>query len=285
MTQENTDFSYYVHVGLAKTGSTFLQRHVFPKFRGIHYIKKSNYFKKTDIITRSTFNTFLFSHESIIKNKRIIRDNGRIKDLSKEYPNAKIIIFFRRHDRWIKSKYYYYIRKNGFEPFNRYFDLEHDTGKVKKEMLDYGRDIRLIESHFPTKPLVIFQEELARHPSKVIALLADYMGAHYSEKDINLNTINTAFSLKQLRTIRSFNSVFKYKPSRHPVKLIRRTHKNLRKLAVHGVGLFSLCIPDSFQNIDEPLIPHEKLNEIREYFADDWQFCLDYVGNERKLLF
>ncbi len=49
MAQRKTNAKYFVHAGLPKTGSTFLQRYVFPRFKGIHFIKKSNYSKRNAI--------------------------------------------------------------------------------------------------------------------------------------------------------------------------------------------------------------------------------------------
>ncbi len=259
----------FVHVGLPKTASTFLQKRVFPKLKDCYYIKKCNYFSiKDEDISQNPQKKVLLSHESLIKDntKGLLKDDRRIRALQQKFPEAKTIIFFRRHDKWIKSKYYYYIRKNGFETFDRYFDIARDTGIVKKEMLDYTRDIRLLESSFPAKPLVIFQEELNQHPLKVVSLLADFIGTPFDESNINVKSVNRAFSNQQLRTIRAFNRRFKYKANRHPVKFIRQTHKNLRKLAVHSVGLISLCIPDFTHTGDEPLIPQRKLVPILEYF-------------------
>jgi hypothetical protein len=33
----------YIHVGLGRTGSTFLQQRVFPKFRKIHYFRHTHF--------------------------------------------------------------------------------------------------------------------------------------------------------------------------------------------------------------------------------------------------
>lgn len=275
----------YAHIGLPKTGSTFLQRYVFPEFKGIKYIKKRLFYKRKEIITPSKSHKFLLSHECIIKanSEGLIEDNARITSLSADYPQAKIILFFRRHDSWVKSKYFYYIRKNGYRTFDQYLDLKDDSGLLKLEKLEYKRDIHLIEEYFSHKPLILFHEELVRNPYRTIAFLAEYMGITYQEKDIHFNPINVAFNQKQLKAIRLFNTFFRYKPSKNRVKTIRRIHKNIRKLAVHTVGLLSLGFPDFLLKNKEPLIPPEKLTHIRERFADDWQYCLDYARKQREL--
>ena len=170
-----------------------------------------------------------------------------------------------------------------YRSFDQYFNLTDDTGILKLEELEYKRDIQLIEHFFPSKPLILFHEELVKNPSRVISCLAEYIGITYDEKDIHFNPINVAFTQKQLKAIRLFNTIFRYTPSKNRIPAIRRIHKNMRKLAVHTVGFLSLGFPDFLIKNKTPLIPPEKLTQIRERFAEDWQYCLNYARNQREL--
>ena len=66
----------------------------------------------------------------------------------------------RRHDRWIASKYKYYIRKSGPCSFDGYFDLDSDRGVLKKAEASFGEYIDRVERMFGRGPFVLFHEEL-----------------------------------------------------------------------------------------------------------------------------
>jgi len=282
-----SDKDIYIHLGLPKTGSTYLQREVFPRFDGIHYIKKRHFYNHTGIISASNAQKYLLSHECIIKANTIglIRDNRRIAALAENYPEAKIILFFRRHDSWIKSRYYYYIRKNGYRTFDEFLDINNDNGLLKLEKLEFKRDIALVEDFFTHKPCILFHEELIKNPQKVITYLAQIMGVTFNNKRIPSNPVNVAFNPKQLKIIRRFNSLFRYRPSKNRYKPIRSIHRNMRKLAIHTIGLLSLGIPDFLFTDNTPLIPDEKLEQLRKQFDNDWHFCLNYAQKQRELFF
>ena len=53
----------YFHVGLAKTGSTFLQNNFFPNLQNIKYISTHKYRKCIDIINKTNYDSYLISRE------------------------------------------------------------------------------------------------------------------------------------------------------------------------------------------------------------------------------
>ena len=53
----------YFHVGLAKTGSTFLQKNFFPYLKNIKYISTHDYINSIDIINKTNYKSYLISRE------------------------------------------------------------------------------------------------------------------------------------------------------------------------------------------------------------------------------
>ncbi len=87
----------YFHVGLGKTGSTYLQNRFFTKLKGIHYIHTSRYRNSPALIQASDEHKFLVSREF----DQQLEEECRF--FSKIFPTAKVIVFLRRHDSWIAS--------------------------------------------------------------------------------------------------------------------------------------------------------------------------------------
>ena len=103
----HNDKRIYFHVGTSKTGTTFLQHRVFPKFKNIYYIRAARYRRVFKIINNTNFKKYLASKEF---DQQLERE---VKIFSDEYPQAQPIIVFRRHDKYIASQYRRFV-KNGF---------------------------------------------------------------------------------------------------------------------------------------------------------------------------
>ncbi len=55
----NSEKKIYFHVGLAKTGSTFVQNNFFPKLKNIKYISTHKYKKCINIIKNTNYKSYL----------------------------------------------------------------------------------------------------------------------------------------------------------------------------------------------------------------------------------
>ena len=97
----------YFHVGLAKTGSTFLQNNFFPKLQNIKYISTHKYRRCIDIINNTNYDSYLISREF---DRQL---EGEVKKILNHFPETKIIIVFREHKKWISSQFKRFS-KNGY---------------------------------------------------------------------------------------------------------------------------------------------------------------------------
>ena len=274
-----SDKTIFFHVGMPKTASTFLQRNVFPKFDGIHFVKKHDFKHRDRIIPHSSHDRILLSIELNLDSKGGI---SKVKDVAEKYPNTHPIIVLRKHGPWLRSKYKYYLRKHGDRHFEDYFNLK-DSGYLDTNNLLFFPKIRFLEEQFGKRPLVLFMEELKENPYGVIDLLANHMGATYAPEQIQIETVKKSYSAKQLRVVREFNRAYRYDHSHIQNKTRKFAYKKFGGMLLHSVAYLSLLIPNSLMK-SQQLIPPEKIREVEEAYENDWQQCIEYARQERKLL-
>jgi hypothetical protein len=267
----------YFHVGLAKTASTWLQHKVFPKFRGIYYVKNTRYHRYPSIIDQSHHPKYLVSREF---DRQLEREVSRFAAV---YPQAHPIIVLRSHDAWIASQYRRRV-KNGFGlPFEAFFDLDRDQGYWKQSDLYFFPKLNILEKHFHQKPLVLFYEDLKGDPKAFVDNIARYCGVDYDKDQISLNAFHTSYADKQLKVLRSvsrhlFSPVQQFSGPR----VWRSIQKRSRLLVCYSILSASFPLPEAWLP-KEALIPEERLKKIQKQYAEDWQQCHEYAEHNNAL--
>ncbi|MCF8335614.1 MAG: hypothetical protein K9H65_03330 [Bacteroidales bacterium] len=274
------DKNIFFHVGLPKTASTFLQRNVFPKFNDIRFIKKHDFKHRDRIIEQSNHDKILMSIEI---NPDVQDGMEKLQDVSHKYPHTHTVIILRRHGSWLKSKYKYYLRKHGTRKFDRYFDL-NATGILEPNNLKFYPKIKLLEDLFEPDPLVLFQEELKQNPLATIEVLADYMGVTFDKNDLRIQTVKRSYTPKQLKKVRRFNRWYQYDHSHITSKTKKFIYKKFSGLLLHSVAFMGAIIPDKSKD-EETLITQQKIEAVNKAYREDWEKCLEYARQQRKLLF
>ena len=261
----------YFHVGTGKTGTTFLQYRVFPKFKGIYYIQRTKYKKSKDIINKTNYDKYLLSREF----DQQLEDE--VRWFSADFPGTTPIIVFRRHDSYIASQFRRFV-KNGFRgSFTDFFDLENDSGYFKKKDLDYFSQIKILEKYFTKKPIVLFYEDLRDNPVKFTQNLADAIGATFDPDSINWDKKHASYSEKQLKYIQKagkYINLLKRRHSKNP--FVHFVIKLLREGVRYSILYTAKLLPEPKE---KPLIPKEELEKVREYYSNDWEKCKEYVKN------
>lgn len=260
----------YVHLGLPKTASTFLQVIAFPQLEGIQYFRKRKFKHFAELAKNSTERKILFTTES---------DRGFDKKLNlviENFPKAKIILVFRRQDKWITSKYKYYIRKHGHLSFDEFFNLEKNNGFWKKEELFFMRYIEAIRKVSSNRPLVLTFEELKNNHHKFIARIVHFLDIKLPHRKIENKIIKKAFSEKQLLLLRKFNNFYRYKELKTSSRFLNKVHYKYREFLLHIIAFFANFIPTYFTK-RKILIPEETLQQIEVFYRDDWEKIKSYT--------
>ncbi len=274
---QNQDKLIFFHVGMPKTASTFLQLKVFPKFKGIDFIKKHDFKRKDKLIQQSDYDRILLSIELDLDRKGGM---NHMIDVANRYPDTYPVIVLRKQGSWLSSKYKYYLRKHGAKKFNEYFDPNSENSEMSVKNLEFFPKIELLRKHFNKRPLVLFQEELKHAPFKVIDLLADFTGVEYDKNDIKIKTVKKAYSEKQLKLVRQFNRFHHFDKSKISSKTKRFILKKWSALLLHTVAYLGAVIPE---RNTEPLIPKNEIKFVNEKFEDDWQKCIDFAKETREV--
>jgi len=261
----------FFHVGLAKTGTTFLQYRVFPKFEGIRYIQRTKYKRAIKLIRKGSAPRIFLSNEFDLQFEQ------EMKKMGAAFPQITPIIVFRRQDGYIASQYRRFL-KNGYRgSFRTFFDLEEDQGFFKKKDLEFMRHIRILEENFEPRPIVLFYEDMRDDPEKFILRLASLMQVKIDMERVNPRRKHSSYSEKQLRAVIAVGKYVNLKKKTSCkntlIRFFCRLPQNLVRYPTLWIGGL---LPGSLYS-KEPLIPPGELEKIREYYKEDGEACRRYA--------
>jgi hypothetical protein len=259
----------FFHLGLPKTASTYLQVMVFPRLQGIRYYRKKYFRHYAEIIGRGEDRRYLFSCEF----DKALEEKLRL--IARDFPAAKIILVFRRHDRWIASKYKYYLRKHGHKDFGDFVDIEGTNGEWLYEDLCYRPKIELAEQLFAHPPLVLTHEALRSNPAEFNHKIESFLGCQPRPEGYKSSVVKKAYSLRQLHWVRKLNRAYPYRKLESSSRFRNRLHYRYREYLLHTMAFLGRFWPVS--KGAEPLLDQKALERIREVFAEDWE----YVKNRK----
>lgn len=270
----------YFHVGLAKTGSTFLQKNFFPYLKNIKYINTHKYRNCIKIIKKTNYKSYLISREF---DRQL---ENEIKKITSYFPNVRIIIIFRRHDHWITSQYKRYVKNGWYWKFQDFYN-DKDSGYWKNEDMIYLNKVNIIKKYTTKTPLVMCFEKLKKNPFSYLDKISKFLNCNYSKSKISLNIVHKSYSDKQLIFLQNFCRIFKISPPEYypyqEIDILKINSNNKLKhwlffrpwwFLYHLVMYFAILIPKSFI-VKGPLIKNDYLESIRKKYKNDW----DYIKN------
>ena len=255
----------YFHVGLAKTGSTFLQKKFFPFLKDIKYISTHKYRKCIKIINNTNYKSYLISREFDRQFEK------EVKIFTEHFPQTKIIIIFRRHDKWITSQYKRYVKNGWHWNFEDFYEIS-GNGYWKDSELLYKNKLDLIKKYTIHKPLILNFDELKINPHNFFNKIINYTNASYKKNSISLNIVHKSFSEKQLLFLSAYCRKFKKNVPEYYVddKLKHWLFYRPWWLYFHLIMYFSVIIPSTFF-VKNPLVNKSYILKIKNKFKDDWE--------------
>ncbi len=262
------DKQVFFHVGLGKTGSTYLQHKVFPRLRGVRYIPRRHYRRAADIVAAGRPGHYLVSREFGLEFER------KIGDFARRCPRARTIIVLRRHDQWLASQYRRYVKNGWHRSFREFFDLDSDTGLWRREDLCFAAKLRALERCFGSEPLVLFHEELRHDPLGFVARLAAFVGADFDPADIALGDVHASYNEKQLQVMHRVSGIIFAHRGIRAYQSEGWLARRARMLVCYGVLGAARLVPSS-RVAGGPLIGAAELEAVRRHYESDWQQCLD----------
>lgn len=261
----------YIHVGMQKTGSSWLQKVVFPQVRSHDVIYKESF---RDLMYQLTDKNKIISYENYVGYPHFVASrgwNGWLKtrhaafnNLSALFPCADIILVVRNQVDFVKSLYNQYIKVGGCISFADYWQGDGKLA-LEKQALMYEDLLDEMQQYFSGRILVMDFELFRKDKQDFLDLISNFVGGI---NDINIDgferqLVNESLSPSQLRAMLCVSRILGnyYNPSAL-VSVHNRLFKFVRYLTVR---VLSVCF--SSNNIEDDQI----MEEILHYYADDWK--------------
>lgn len=269
---DNSRKEIYFHVGTGKTGSTFLQARVFPKYQGIHYFPTNRYRKIKQLILKTDSKKILVSREF---DQQL---EVEVKKFAASFPQAVPIIVFRKQDSYIASQYRRFV-KNGFKgKFQDFIDLKEDKGRFNIQDLDYTRMVIILEQTFEATPIVLLYDDLRKNPQEFVSNLAEYMNCTVDLNSIDFSKKHSSYSEKQLKVISSLGKYFDLRKRRiFNNGLLHFLWRLFLGFFRYSILFLAKFVPESWLS-SEPLIRPEELEEVRVLCEQDWEKTKQRAG-------
>jgi hypothetical protein len=222
-----------LHIGYHKTGTTWLQKHLFPnEAAGCALVAGYKLLQPTFV----TVNPFDFSPEAARKMfERRIReveahnivpvlsherlsgspytggyDSGTTADrLAATFPDARILVVIREQAGMIGSVYKQYVRWGGAASFDQYVTPPSGTARMpvfRFDFLEYHRLIGYYQNLFGASKVLTLPYELLRaQPEAFLARVGDFLGIpNVVPKDARTNVSPSILSLSIKRQLNHY---------------------------------------------------------------------------------
>jgi len=186
----------YFHIGLHKTGTTFLQRNVFPYIKGINFYTQH---QKSFKIGQNYHGKTLVSKESLsgspFKSNDINIRAQRMYQLRMYYPNANIIVMIRENG-WKESLYSTYIKDGGILSYK-----EWESQIFNPDYANYHHYIKALKHNF-NRVLVLSYEDFKVDNNYTIKKICNFMGVdfpyNYKRKKIGVSLTERKIKIYRL---------------------------------------------------------------------------------------
>ncbi|WP_452221969.1 hypothetical protein [Lacinutrix salivirga] len=266
-----------IHIGLHKTGTTYIQNEIFPRLKSLTVIRawhNQRYLINSD-----------FSKQVIITDEGISGDPWKgeyfktfkknIQHLKTLYKNPKIMFGIRRHDQFILSLYKQQLHQKGFNDLSELFNIEN-TGILKQEDLFLAEKIQILKQEFDDV-FIYSQETLKETPQQFINALISFLNI---DDTLEYNTIQSKPQNVGVKTVYQVETLKKLNKLSHKLERI----KFLPSLYSKRFKKYKLTPRDLCQNrlknrkSKTYTIDKELQEFILNYYKSDWETAKSYVS-------
>lgn len=171
------------HIGLMKTGTTFLQSQIFPHLNGVQFLKSSQSLFSRQLLSKEEI--FLISDEGmsgcpywsaqrcLSYPEQFALSVSRLKEM---LPRARVICCFREPAGFLQSAYKQYLHEGGTLPFDLFFRANGE-GCVSKGDLMFTRFVDHLRRSFNEDDLFLYDvDDFQRSPGAVLEEMLAFMG-------------------------------------------------------------------------------------------------------------
>ena len=257
----------FFHVGLGKTGTTFLQDRFFPSLKGIDYLPRNKFYKAKDYIRNSQSPSILVSREF---DQQLESEARKFADV---FPDAKPIIVLRRPDSYIASQYRRAV-KNGFTgEFTDFFNLQSDNGIFKMKDLEFDKQLQQLSAIFSNPAIVLFYEDMKSDLGDFLHQWLQILSASSDINRLNQRRKHASYTEAQLLFLQGFSN---------RIDLRKRPRKSMDPLAfiariIRAVFRYSILYVGRFYTPSRQLINPSDLDAVERHYRAMWlDLCEQY---------
>jgi len=213
-----------LHIGLHKTGTTYLQRHVWPGWEGVGYAGRPNpkgFKSSEEAVLSKTEPVILVSNESSGGSlKQAYLENQswggfqrkKLEELKQRFAgnyDLGVIIGLHHPGPWVLSIYKHYLKYGGVESFAGFIGIEDDTpSTLSMEDLSIMPKIQRIEEILGVTPFCFYLEEIRYQPAILSKSLADYAQVEAGPTFNSSATANEGVNDAEAVVCRKINRLF-----------------------------------------------------------------------------
>jgi len=184
--KNNSVYDVVLHLGLSKTGTTFLQKNVFPFLDGVEFFD-NNEFRISSALSREKVN--LISDETFSNDYLWFDNAGRFEVADRLYrlfPDAKVMVFVRDVESFKRSMYKEYVLWGGSLGFDSWVKwcLLSNPG-----IFDFERYVTYLKKLFD-QVLVVDYDDFKKDNQSVISRVCGFMGVGvpvFDRKPLNVS--------------------------------------------------------------------------------------------------
>lgn len=270
------DNNIIVHIGLHKTGTTYIQNCIFPLFKEITTIRA--WHSQRNIIDMNFKKKILITDEGISgdpwQGNYFNSFESNLLKIKKLYRDPKIIFGIRNQKDFLMSLYKQYLHQKGSKSLDYVFN-EQNTGLIKQEDLYFLPRIKLLKSMF-SNVFVYSQETLKNDLVNFTNKLSLFFEESYNEANLlnqidrNKNVgVETVFQVNLLRRLNELNE-HRFVPNLYGgrFKKYKLTPRDICQNRLKNIKSEKYMLPDQLKHF------------IEEKYNDDWVLSIDYLDTK-----
>lgn len=275
-----------IHIGMPKTGSTWLQNFILPSVKTIDVCYKESFrysmLKWTEKALLLSYENYAgYPHKSYARgldgwmNTRL----RSFKNLSSLFPVADIILVVRKQSDLVKSIYNQYIKVGGCIGFDDYC-FGDCASSLDKDALCYIPLLEQINKYFNGRILLLSFDLFKQDKNKFGQIFLDFAG---SKDNIDFDKygskmVNASLSQGQLKHMLMLNKCVQTEYSHEGIKL---RSKNRYKRYRSVVMTFSKILG---KNKSYDIYNYDVIRKLDEYYSADWKQLKSLIGEDHTIL-
>ena len=208
----NAEMDVTLHIGLPKTGTTFLQKNFFPRLENVKYVHQTDpIYNLVDGLNHKSVKLILSSERfsgDPYKGNWLQQFVVNVHFLKNTFPQSRVVLGLRDHKELALSLYSQYLHQGGTLPINEFYGVK---GMISPSDFSFKERISLLYDLFDRdKTFLYWQSSLLINSEEVIEGLTGFIESSLSKTtDFADKSHNKSVGKKNGELLRRFNQIDK----------------------------------------------------------------------------